>query len=181
MFKRLFVTLSILAGSTMALMAQDTPAGVITKDEFTGQSRIVSHPGKCDVEGSNVMLFNAKNMFIEAWRIKDEGKDEFFKLRVVLVQKSFINVMPGDALILLVDGERLVLKSDAGSVGTRFVVNGQFCREDVWCNADIETLRKICNGKVIKVKLNGTAFAAIGEVTKDGLKNLRLFGETHLK
>lgn len=162
---------------TFALSAQSP---IVQIDEFEGVTKTISHPYQIKVDQSS--FFNSRNLFFEAWKyeFKDQKKETVYQIRSVLTQDGWLFIDSGESLVVLVDGERIGLTSEEGSVRFRKVISGSIIQEIAFHRIDVLTLKKICAAKEVKIKLSGQSSYITGSATEKGQKAFLGFAEKAL-
>src|SRR5262249_44499038 len=124
-------------------------------DEFTGERTDLLSDNVLETEGPprEVIWLNASRVF------KKGGKTAVYYLETSYMAKTetgWLDINPGQSLIITADGETIKFTSASGSLNLRKKIDrGAFVRETAIYEATRDQLQKIGAAKQVKVEIKG--------------------------
>jgi hypothetical protein len=121
-------------------------------------------------------------VWLNAVRIRDGEWDARYYLEVRYQAASdagFMEIAPGDSLILTVDGQTLRFRGPGSSETRKVLGNGQFVENAVF-EAKADDLRRIAKAKDVKVQVNGNQRRMYREFKPENTQKFRSFVLVHM-
>lgn len=152
---------------------------VVKTDEFKQTARYSIVPtGSLD----GTPFLSKSEVYIDIFA--DKSLDNMATTIAVILQfESWAFINPGESLIMIADGERLVFRSPNGSsfnrttLGGMYASLGVFVREEAHYPITVEQIKKLAQAKDIKVAVYGSKQSVERQMNEDHIESIRNFYE----
>lgn len=158
--KYTFLLIILMTGCAMVEKQNQLELGYkLTEDKFKNFKRF-SIPNTGSLVGTPLLTHN--EAFIDIFtdvRPQQMG----ISLAIILHFQDWLFIKPGESLVLLVDGEKMVFNSPSGSIYNRGILKGLTgavaglrIREEAHYPITTEQIKKLANSKSVDVKVYGS-------------------------
>jgi hypothetical protein len=111
---------------------------------------------------------------LNAQRYQSKDSIITYSLIVKFTGTDWLFIREGEALILLVDDQRMGF-SGKGSNEHRNVYRGGVVEEEAWYDINLSDLKKISNAKEVRMKINGSQYYVERQFVEFNFKNFKDF------
>jgi hypothetical protein len=104
-----------------------------------------------------------------------------YSLRLWYSGDDWIFIKPGESLVLLVDGERIAVSTEKGSLDDRNVTDYGYVHEWATYYVEPELIVRLCHATEVKVKVYGDDGSMEGFFEKKNFENICMFVERFIE
>ncbi len=169
----------------MAALAFLTGCGTTTPTGSTYTFRDATAGPDMDVTLDNLLESSEDRSYLvwlNAVRVRDGEWEARYYLEVRYQAASdagFLEILPGDSLVLTVDGQTMRFRGPGSGDNRKKLGNGQFVENAVF-ETKADDLRKIAKAKDIKVQVNGKKRKMYREFSEENRQKFRSFVLMHM-
>jgi len=173
----------ILKTFSLALLLWAGCAGKPTSDTYTYRGSLTG--GDMDMTLENLLESGEDRsylVYVDAVRTREGAWESNYYLEATYVGASdagYMDIGPGETLLLTVDGQPLRLRS-VGSAGSRSITPAGHYAENAVYPINPEDLKRIARAKEVKVQLVGQAHSHYRSFKPENIEKFRKFVLMHM-